>query len=68
MQRIPDYYMEGGFKVYTESFHIKRGWCCGNGCRHCPYFPKHKKFNKNIYDTTKNQKTNNNSNITNQST
>ncbi|MES2853673.1 MAG: DUF5522 domain-containing protein, partial [Bacteroidota bacterium] len=18
-------------------FHLKRGNCCGNGCRHCPY-------------------------------
>ncbi|MFT4015995.1 MAG: DUF5522 domain-containing protein [Agriterribacter sp.] len=23
--------------VLTESFLLKRGYCCGNGCRHCPY-------------------------------
>ena len=29
--------------VFTALFHIQRGQCCGNGCRHCPYDPKHKK-------------------------
>ncbi|MCG9881787.1 MAG: DUF5522 domain-containing protein [Bacteroidia bacterium] len=23
--------------VFTEAFHLQRGYCCGNGCRHCPY-------------------------------
>jgi hypothetical protein len=23
--------------VFTESYHLKRGYCCDNGCRHCPY-------------------------------
>ncbi len=23
--------------VLTEKYHIERGYCCGNGCRHCPY-------------------------------
>ncbi|WP_240627996.1 DUF5522 domain-containing protein [Terrimonas sp.] len=23
--------------VLTESFLLKRGYCCGNGCWHCPY-------------------------------
>lgn len=32
-----DYYMENGLFVLTEWFHLKRGYCCGNGCRHCPY-------------------------------
>ncbi len=32
-----DYYMENGFLVFTESYHIKRGYCCGSSCRHCPY-------------------------------
>lgn len=26
-----------GFTVFTEYFHLKRGTCCGNSCRHCPY-------------------------------
>lgn len=23
--------------VFTEAYHLKRGYCCKNGCRHCPY-------------------------------
>ncbi len=26
-----------GYKVMTALAHSKRGWCCGSGCRHCPY-------------------------------
>ena len=26
-----------GFIVFTEIYHQKRGYCCKNGCRHCPY-------------------------------
>jgi hypothetical protein len=32
-----DYYIENGFYVFTENYHLKRGSCCKNGCRHCPY-------------------------------
>jgi len=32
-----DYYFENGLMVLTEDFLKKRGYCCGNGCRHCPY-------------------------------
>lgn len=32
-----DYYLENGNYVFTEWFHRKRGSCCGNSCRHCPY-------------------------------
>ncbi|HLD01674.1 MAG TPA: DUF5522 domain-containing protein [Patescibacteria group bacterium] len=33
-----DYYLdEHGFVVLTEAFHKKRGYCCGSGCKHCPY-------------------------------
>lgn len=38
-----DYYMEGERVIFTALFHINRGQCCGNGCRHCPYTPKHTK-------------------------
>ncbi len=31
------YYVENGLTVLTEEFHLSRGYCCGNGCRHCPY-------------------------------
>jgi hypothetical protein len=32
-----DYYFEDGLMVLTEYFLKKRGYCCGNDCRHCPY-------------------------------
>lgn len=28
---------ETGYLVFTEGFHLKRGTCCGSGCRHCPF-------------------------------
>jgi hypothetical protein len=31
------YYSEEGYLVFTESYLLKRGYCCQNGCRHCPY-------------------------------
>jgi len=37
----PDYYFEHGLLVYTAAYHLKRGYCCGSGCRYCPYDPKH---------------------------
>lgn len=39
-----DYYFDKGLMVLTEHFLKKRGYCCGNGCRHCPY-PKAQKSN-----------------------
>ncbi len=36
-----NYYWEDGFCVFTETFLAKKGACCGSGCRHCPYQPKH---------------------------
>ncbi len=35
-----DFYREGGFIVFTRQYHLKRGQCCGSGCRHCPYDPR----------------------------
>lgn len=32
-----DYYFENGLMVLTARFLEKRGYCCGSGCRHCPY-------------------------------
>jgi hypothetical protein len=31
---------ETGFAVLTAEFLLKRGYCCGSGCRHCPYDKK----------------------------
>ncbi|MBL7870047.1 MAG: hypothetical protein JNM78_00440 [Cyclobacteriaceae bacterium] len=32
-----DYYLENGMMVFTSTYHLKRGHCCKNKCRHCPY-------------------------------
>ena len=32
-----DFYYEEGFVVLTGKYHLEKGYCCGNGCRHCPY-------------------------------
>jgi len=37
-----DYYFENGLMVLTSRFLLKRGFCCENNCRHCPY-PKERK-------------------------
>jgi hypothetical protein len=31
------YYLEDGLIVFTAAYHLKRGYCCKSGCRHCPY-------------------------------
>ena len=31
------YYNEQGYRVFTKTYHLKRGYCCKNGCKHCPY-------------------------------
>lgn len=41
-KRIPmeegDFYLSPeGYKVMTEKYHLKRGYCCKSGCKHCPY-------------------------------
>lgn len=38
-----DYYLENGYMVFTAHFLLKRGQCCGSGCRHCPYRAKKEK-------------------------
>ncbi len=32
-----DFYFEHGLIVFTAEYHLRRGYCCGGGCRHCPY-------------------------------
>ena len=32
-----DFYFEGQYMVFTEAYHLRRGYCCNSGCRHCPY-------------------------------
>lgn len=32
-----DYYFDGPYMVFTAAYLLRRGTCCGSGCRHCPY-------------------------------
>ena len=32
-----DFYLEGPYLVFTAQYHLRRGFCCNSGCRHCPY-------------------------------
>ena len=32
-----DYYLDQGLMVLTVRYHLRRGYCCEQGCRHCPY-------------------------------
>jgi hypothetical protein len=44
-----DYYMSpNGYRVMTELYLVKRGYCCSNGCKHCPYSPKAVKGNRKL--------------------
>jgi hypothetical protein len=31
------YINEDGYVVLTRQYHLERGYCCGNGCLHCPF-------------------------------
>ena len=44
----PDWYFENGLLVYTPAYHLKRGFCCGSGYRHCPYEPRHVEGNTKV--------------------
>ena len=37
-----DFYREGAAMVFTARYLARRGYCCENGCRHCPYDFKQK--------------------------
>jgi hypothetical protein len=39
MAREEDGYFDPrtGLFVMTEAYHLHRGACCGNRCRHCPF-------------------------------
>jgi hypothetical protein len=32
-----DFYYESGQLVFTREYHLRRGYCCKNSCRHCPF-------------------------------
>lgn len=37
VEGIDYYFNEEGLMVLTEKYHLEKGYCCGNGCMHCPY-------------------------------
>ena len=40
--------MDGTRVVFTALYHIQRGDCCGNKCKHCPFEPQYEKGNTKI--------------------
>ncbi len=36
-ENIDYYFNDQGLMVLTRKFLLERGYCCGNGCLHCPY-------------------------------
>jgi hypothetical protein len=45
----PLYYInENGLMVFTEEYHLQRGYWCSQKCKHCPFWPKYQKGNTNI--------------------
>jgi hypothetical protein len=46
--QVTDYYIENGKYVFTREYLLKRGWCCENKCRHCPYKNKDEKSKREI--------------------
>ena len=38
------YYSKDGYIIFTEKYHLKRGYCCDSNCKHCPYKKKIKKM------------------------
>jgi hypothetical protein len=43
------YFNAEGNLVMTANYLLKRGYCCGNGCHHCPF------DYKNVTDETRRQ-------------
>lgn len=37
IEGIHYYLNEEGLVVLTEKYHLEKGYCCGIGCKHCPY-------------------------------
>lgn len=38
MKEGEDYYFnDDGLMVFTTAYHLKRGYCCKNKCKHCPW-------------------------------
>ena len=37
IEGVDFYYNSDNLMVLTEKYHLEKGYCCGEGCRHCPY-------------------------------
>ena len=46
-----DYYFENGLMVLTARYHLRRGYCCEQGCRNCPFVYSQKKANSDAQPT-----------------
>jgi hypothetical protein len=36
-ETVDFYYNVQGYMVLTRDYHLKKGYCCGHGCLHCPF-------------------------------
>jgi hypothetical protein len=51
-----DYTMNrDGYRIMTEFHLAKRGYCCSNGCKNCPYSPKAVKGNRRLRPEVENK-------------
>ena len=44
------YVNDSGLYVFTAAYLLNRGYCCGNGCLHCPF------DYKNVVDSSKKER------------
>lgn len=51
VKNLQEYYVDdkGNF-VFTEHYLKTFSNCCGNGCKHCPFDPRHTKGNTELLD------------------
>jgi hypothetical protein len=51
-----DYYLDHGLMVLTARYHLRRGYCCDQGCRHCPYDKNSKRDGERNIDVDEEKK------------
>ena len=49
-----------GYIVFSEKYHLKRGYCCKSGCKHCPYGYNKKTGKVDLNKSDNNSEKNNN--------
>lgn len=42
-----DYVLVDGYRIFTKEYLLKRGFCCNNFCKNCPY--KNKENNGKVH-------------------